>query len=124
MGRMERGRLPHVALFSSLHKVFKRAKRGRPPIKWEGCVCADLKQLGISAEEWEDACQLRSAWRGRLRQLTHPGEVPRPLRSCPGGSRGGSASHHADCHMVPFDMGLGVGDPFMVPPSRPRRCLR
>ena len=124
VGRMERGRLPHVALFSSLHNVRKRAKRGRPPLRWEDCVSADLKQLGISAEYWEAACQLRSAWRGRLRQLTHTGEVPRPSRPCIGRLRGRSASQHADCHSVPFDMGLGAGEPLLVPPSRPRRSLQ
>lgn len=123
VGRMEHGRLPHVALFSSLHNVRKRAKRGRPPLRWEDCVCSDLKQLGISAEEWEDACQLRSAWRGRLRQLTHPGQLPVSSRPCSRGLRGRSASHFSDCHMMPFDMGLGVGDPQLVPPARPRRQL-
>jgi hypothetical protein len=124
VGRMEQGRLPHVALFSSLHNVRKRAKRGRPPLRWEDCVCSDLKQLGFLAEEWEDACQLRSAWRGRLRQLTHPGEVPMSSRPCPRGLRGRAASHHSDCHVVPFDMGLGVGDPLLAPPARPRRQLQ
>ena len=122
VGRMERGRLPHVALFSSLHKVRKRAKRGRPPLRWEDCVAADLRQLGISVEEWEDACQLRSAWRGRLRRLTHPGEVPMPIRVRPEGLRGRSAGQHADHHMVPFE--LGVGDHSMMPPPRPRRHLQ
>jgi hypothetical protein len=124
VGRMEQGRLPHIALFSSLHNVRKRAKRGRPPLRWEDCVCSDLKQMGISAEEWEGACQLRSAWRGRLRQLTHPGQVPMPPRPCPRGLRGMSSSHHRDCHMLPFDMGLGVGDPLLVPPARPRCQLQ
>ena len=122
VGRMERGRLPHVALFSSLHKVRKRAKRGRPPLRWEDCVAADLRQLGISVEEWEDACQLRSAWRGRLRRLTHPGEVPMPIRVRPEGLRGRSAGQHADHHMVPFE--LGVGDHSLMPPPRQRRHLQ
>ena len=119
---MEQGRLPHVALFSSLHNVCKRAKRGRPPLRWEDCVCSDLKQLGFLAEEWEDACQLRSAWRGRLRRLTHPGEVPMPIRVRPEGLCGRSAGQHADHHMVPFE--LGVGDHSLMPPPRPRRRLQ
>ena len=39
VGRMERGRLPHVALFSSLHKVHKRSKHGRPPQVGGLCGC-------------------------------------------------------------------------------------
>lgn len=67
VGRIEQGRLPQIALYSSLHHVFKLAKRGRP--LGGRTVCFARKQLGSSAKEWEDACQLRSAWRGRLRQL-------------------------------------------------------
>ena len=47
VGRMEEGRLPHIALFSSLHGDMTRPV-GRPRHTWEKCVCADLKVLGQS----------------------------------------------------------------------------
>ena len=85
--RMDEGRLPRIALFSSLFGVKKRAKRGKPPTRWEDCVRADLQALGFEGQEWEDMCQLRSVWRKKLWPLTHPGaaemqpegvRVPRP----------------------------------------------
>jgi hypothetical protein len=66
VGRMEHGRLPHIALFSSLYGVKKRPSRGRPRLRWEECVCADLRAIGISVEDWEAECQFRFAWRKRL----------------------------------------------------------
>jgi hypothetical protein len=52
VGRMEHGRLPHIALFSSLYGVKKLPSRGRPRIRWEECVCADyLRTTGISVED-------------------------------------------------------------------------
>jgi hypothetical protein len=45
VGRMGHGRLPHIALFSSLYGVKKRPSRGRPRIRWEECVCADLRAI-------------------------------------------------------------------------------
>ena len=46
VGRMEEGRVPHIALFCSLHGKMTR-KVGRPRNTWEKCVCADLKVLGV-----------------------------------------------------------------------------
>ena len=65
VGRMEEGRLPHIALFSSLHGDMTRPV-GRPRHTWEKCVCADLKVLGQDEGSWEASCQIKSAWRKRL----------------------------------------------------------
>jgi len=46
---MEEGRLPRIAMFSSLHGNMKR-KVGRLGYTWEKCVCADLKVLGEDEE--------------------------------------------------------------------------
>ena len=76
VGRMEEGRLPHIALFSSLHGDMTRPV-GRPRHTWEKCVCADLKVLGQDEGSWEASCQIKSAWRKRLWDLTHPWESQR-----------------------------------------------
>ena len=124
MGRMEHGRLPHVALFSSLHGVNKRPSRGRPRIRWEECVCADLRAIGIPVEDWVDECQLRCAWRKRLWEFSHPGaEQQQHLRVS--GRRGGqAASQHADCHFLPFS-GAASGDslPYWEPPPEPHQVV-
>ena len=57
VGRMEEGRLPHIALFSSLHGDMTRPV-GRPRHTWEKCVCADLKVLGQDEGSWEASCQI------------------------------------------------------------------
>jgi hypothetical protein len=51
VGRMGKGRLPHIALFSSLYGEMKR-KVGRPRVTWEKCVSADLKVLGEGARAY------------------------------------------------------------------------
>ena len=79
VGRMEEGRLPHIALFSSLHGDITRPV-GRPRHTWEKCVCADLKVLGQDEGSWEASCQIKSAWRKRLWDLTHPWESQRLVR--------------------------------------------
>jgi hypothetical protein len=43
--------------------VKKWPSRGRPRIR---CVCADLRAMGISVEDWEAECQFRCAWRKRF----------------------------------------------------------
>jgi hypothetical protein len=73
VGHMEHGGLPHIALFSSLYGVKKRPSRGLPHILWEECVCADLRAIGISAEDWEAECHFQCAWRKRLWDFSHPG---------------------------------------------------
>ena len=54
VGRMEEGRLPHIAMFSSLHGDVRR-KVGRPRHTWEKCVCADLEVLGEDEVTWRYA---------------------------------------------------------------------
>jgi hypothetical protein len=62
VGRMDKGRLPHIALFSSLYGDMK-GKVGRPRLTWEKCVSADLRVLGENEGNWEASCQIRCAWR-------------------------------------------------------------
>jgi hypothetical protein len=124
VGRMEPGRLPHVALFSSLHGVRRRAKRGRPPLRWEECVCADLRAVGITEGDWEADCQLRCAWRKKLWEYTHPGaqqQQQQPLRVS--GRRGEQfATQYAECHSLPFSgLDMRVSNPIWEPPSNPTR---
>ena len=38
VGRMEPGRLPHVALFSSFYGMPTRKRRGSPSLRWEKYV--------------------------------------------------------------------------------------
>jgi hypothetical protein len=124
VGRMEHGRLPHIALFSSLYGVKKRAKRGRPPLRWEVCANADLKVIGIGDGEWEAACQIRCAWRKRLWELTHPGQASyQQLR--PSGRRGKQdATQYADRYALPFsDLDASSSLPWWEPPSNPTRVL-
>jgi hypothetical protein len=66
VGRMEHGKLPHIALFTSFYGVKKRPSRGRHRFMWEECVCADLRTIGTSVEDWEAECQFRCAWRKTL----------------------------------------------------------
>jgi hypothetical protein len=75
VGRMDKGRLPHTALFSSLYNEMKR-KVGRPRLTWEKCVSADLKGLGKDEGSWEASCRIRCAWKKRLWDLTHPWGSP------------------------------------------------
>jgi hypothetical protein len=70
VGPMNKGRLPHIALFSSLYAEMKR-KVGRPCLTWEKCVSAYLNVLGENEGSWEASCQIRCAWRKRLWDLTH-----------------------------------------------------
>jgi hypothetical protein len=110
VARMEEGRLPQVALFSSLHFVFKRPC-GRPRMRWEDCLKKDLEVLlgacdwkprkGVSSrvKEWVYLSQLRGPWRARLWALLHPGET----QGMGVASRHGrAATEHADCYAMPF----------------------
>lgn len=99
VGRMERGRLPHVALFSSLHGEMKR-KVGRPRQTWEKCILADLVVLGENERSWEASCQIRSAWRQRLWDLTHPWGSPRDVRYRWRSKQ--AVRKHAERYVVPF----------------------
>ena len=101
VGRMEAGRLPHIALFSSLHGVSTRGRRGAPPLRWDKCVLNDLGVVGVSEEDWEGKCQLKCVWRKMLWEFSHPGQESRPLRAS--GRRGQQAAvQYAERYSVPF----------------------
>jgi hypothetical protein len=120
--RMEADRLPHIALFSSLYGIKKRAKRGKPRIRWEDCVSADLKALGFEGQEWEEVCQLRSVWRKKLWPLTHPGAAQEQSERVVRPGQGMHCfQHYADSQMLPFGVGeLEQLDVRLPPPSTGR----
>ena len=74
--RMDEGRIPHVALHSTLHGVTKRP-RGRPPMKWQTCVFKDLQQheLPTSTADLQGYCCMRGPWRSMVYGITHPDAV-------------------------------------------------
>lgn len=115
--RMQEGRLPHIALFSSLYGVKKRAKRGRPRVRWEDCVSADLHALGYQGQEWEMDCQLRGVWRKKVWAISHPeAAAQQPVG---GGMSGHSIRGYQQCaenQMLPF----GVGEAVSLPPCNGR----
>jgi hypothetical protein len=76
---MDEGRLPRIALFSSLFGVKKRAKPGKTPTRWEDCVRADLQALGFEGQDWEEMCQLRGVWSKKLWPLSHAGAASMQL---------------------------------------------
>jgi hypothetical protein len=124
VGRMGHGRLPHIALFSSLYGVKKRPSRGRPRLRWEECVCADLRTIGISVEDWEAECQFRCAWRKRLWEFSHPGAEQQQQHNLRVSGRRGlqAAAQHADYHALPFSgMDQGNSLPYWEPPPNPTR---
>ena len=101
VGRMEAGRLPHIALFSSLKGVSTRGRRGAPPLRWEKCVLNDLGVVGVPEEDWEGKCQLKCVWRKMFWELSHPGQESRPLRAS--GRRGQQpAVQYAESYSLPF----------------------
>ena len=108
VGRMEEGRLPHIALFSSLHGDMTRPV-GRPRHTWEKCVCADLKVLGQDEGSWEASCQIKSAWRKRLWDLTHPWESQRLVR-CRRRTKQ-AIDKHVERYVVPFSGWEDGGSP-------------
>lgn len=79
--RMDEGRIPQVALFSSLHGAAKRP-RGRPPVRWQHCVHSDLQRLGLphQMDDLRGYCFMRGAWRSMVYRVTHPDAVGAPLR--------------------------------------------
>ena len=77
--RMDEGRIPHCALFSTLHTdnigLAPKRRPGGQFKRWEACVHQDLKQLGISVDDpsqLDAMCAVRSAWRQRVYRITHP----------------------------------------------------
>jgi hypothetical protein len=70
--RMKAGRLPHVALHSSLSGL--RPPRGRPPMSWKATVEPDLQSLGLplGIAELSALCADKRAWRAQSYRLTHP----------------------------------------------------
>jgi hypothetical protein len=71
--RMDEGRIPHVALHSTLHGVTKRP-RGRPPMKWQTRVLKHLQQheLPTSTADLQGYCCMRGPWRSMVYRITHP----------------------------------------------------
>ena len=123
VGRMEEGRLPHIALFSSLHGDMTRPV-GRPRHTWEKCVCADLKVLGQDEGSWEASCQIKSAWRKRLWDLTHPWESQRLVR-CRRRTKQ-AIDKHVERYVVPFSGWEDGGSPvprWWEPPPAPTRVV-
>jgi hypothetical protein len=130
VGRMEHGRLPHTVLFSSLYGVKMRLfSRGSPCIRWEECVCADLRAIGIYVENSEAECHTFGVLgeRGSGSFLTHPGAEQQQQQQnlCVSGRRGvQAAAQHADCHTLPFSA-LDQGDSiphWEPPPPTPPGC--
>ena len=123
VGRMEEGRLPHIALFSSLHGDMTRPV-GRPRHTWEKCVCADLKVLGQDEGSWEASCQIKSAWRKRLWDLTHPWESQRLVR-CRRRTKQ-AIDKHVERYVMPFSGWEDGGSPvprWWEPPPAPTRVV-
>ena len=123
VGRMEEGMLPHIALFSSLHGDMTRPV-GRPRHTWEKCVCADLKVLGQDEGSWEASCQIKSAWRKRLWDLTHPWESQRLVR-CRRRTKQ-AIDKHVERYVMPFSGWEDGGSPvprWWEPPPAPTRVV-
>ena len=73
--RMEHGRIPHIALFSTLWG--KSRPRGRPPMRWTTLVSRDLQQqqMPTNMHELLPHCEMRACWRSMVYKITHPGSV-------------------------------------------------
>jgi hypothetical protein len=78
--RMDEGRIPQVAQFSSLHGV--RRPAGRPPVRWQHCVRSDLERLKLplKMDDLRGLCFVRGAWRSMVYRVTHPDAVGAPLQ--------------------------------------------
>lgn len=71
------GRLPHVALFSSLPHGVSIREIDRPLTRWEVWVLEDLATIGASEEDWEAQCGLKGGWRKRVWEFSDPGRKVR-----------------------------------------------
>ena len=126
--RMDEGRIPHIALHSTIAGVCKRPA-GRPRTRWLDCVKRDLQSLGlpIAMDSLRELCSNRSAWRKRLRAITHPSSDGFPsglnwpaMRQAPvtaaSAARQQQQLHaqHADVH-VPFAFQMLAGLGFICP---------
>jgi hypothetical protein len=92
--RMEHGRIPHIALFSTIPE--KSRPRGRPPQRWISNVLQDLQQhnLPTSMHELTPYCEMRGWWRSMVYKITHPDSVGvRRQRSTRAGAGGTSYRH-------------------------------
>ena len=62
LARMEHHRIPKALLFSQLEKG-KRSV-GRPRLRYKDTLKYNLKECGISSDDWEKIAQERTRWRG------------------------------------------------------------
>jgi len=99
VGRMEPGRLPHVALFSSMYGVPTRAMLGPPPQRLEKCVLNDLNVVGAPEEDWEAECLIKFVWRQMLWGFSHPGQESK-LHIMSGRRGQQPALQHAECYSL------------------------
>ena len=93
-------------------------------LAWEKCVCADLKVLGQDEGSWEASCQIKSAWRKRLWDLTHPWESQRLVR-CRRRTKQ-AIDKHVERYVVPFSGWEDGGSPvpwWWEPPPAPTRVV-
>ena len=87
-------------------------------------MCADLKVLGQDEGSWEASCQIKSAWRKRLGELTHPWESQRLVR-CRRRTKQ-AIDKHVERYVVPFSGWEDGGSPvprWWEPPPAPTRVV-
>ena len=87
-------------------------------------MCADLEVLGEGEGSWEASCQIKSAWRKRLWDLTHPWERQRIVRCRRRTNQ--AIEKHVERHVVPFSGWEAGGSPvprWWEPPPAPTRVL-
>jgi len=73
--RMEHGRIPHIALFSTIPE--KSRPVGKPPQRWIKNVLQDLQKQGLptSMHELMPYCEMRGWWRSMVYKITHPNSI-------------------------------------------------
>jgi hypothetical protein len=76
-------------------------------MRWEKCVCADLRAVGISVEDWEAECHSWCAWRKRLWEFSHPGAEQQQQSLCVSGRRGVQAAAQHAAHPALIWSGSG-----------------